>query len=135
VNDTFEVTLPNKEVVKFNATTKEIVGGVLSEGPMAQEKNGKAKIVEVKYSGAGVLIRIDKVGELTTGDIDVRGKAVPSPNIAVISKKGQKDCKVPAKDMWYTDYEKQGKVMMKKEYSTDKGINDFILKKCGFSIY
>jgi len=45
------VTLPTKEIVKFNAQTKEIIGGALSEGSMKQEKNKKASPPDIQYRG------------------------------------------------------------------------------------
>jgi len=135
-DDKMEVTLPNKEKVLFNSKTKEIVGGVLQEGPMAQDERGRAKPASLKYTGEGVLIRADKSGDFPMGDIERSdGSRAPSISIATISKKGQKDCKVPAKDMWYTNYNKGENVMIKPELANDEGLDKFIKARCGFSIY
>lgn len=128
------VTLPNKEIVKYDATTKEVIGGVFTEGKMAQGGNKKALPPNIKYTGNGVMIRADKSGDLPYGDIEnSRGRA-PSITIATVSKKGFKDCKIPSKDIWYTDYEKSN-VLIKPEYATDAGLDSFIKKKCGFSLF
>lgn len=132
------VTLPNKEIVRYNANTKEVIGGVFTEGAMvADPKNrNKARPADIKYTGNGVMIRSDKSGDLPYGDIELsNGSKAPSSSTATISKKGFKDCKIPSKDIWYTDYKKGGSVFIKPEFQADKGLDDFVKKKCGFSIY
>lgn len=136
--DELIVTLPNKEIVRYNAKTKEVLGGVFSEGAMvADPKNkNKARPADIKYTGNGVMIRSDKSGDLPYGDIELsNGSKAPSSSTATISKKGFKDCKIPSKDIWYTDYQKGGSVFIKPEFQADKGMDDFIKKKCGFSLY
>lgn len=136
IGEELEVTLPTNEKIKFNAKTREIMGGVMTEGPMAQDDRGRAKPAAVNYTGSGVVIRADKIGDLPIGDIEKKdGTTAPSVSVATISKKGQKDCKVPARDIWYTNNDLGGEALVKKELVTDAGFNDFIVKKCGFSIY
>jgi hypothetical protein len=134
--DELIVTLPTKEKVHFNSKTKEITGGVFTEGPMEQNERKKAKPANVKYQGKGVLIRADKSGDLPIGDTESRdGAKLPSSSTAVISKAGYPDCKVPAKDIWYTDYTKKGNVFVKRELGTDVQMDEFLRKRCGFSIF
>ena len=138
VGEELHVTLPTREVVRFNSKTKEIVGGVFSESPMEQDPKNKNKAVpaKVKYEGEGVMIRADKSGDFPHGDIELsNGTHAPSISTATISKKGHKDCKVPAKDIWFTDYSKGSNVFVKSELANDKGMDDFIKKRCGFSLY
>jgi hypothetical protein len=132
------VTLPNKEIVKYDANTNEIIGGVLTEEKML-DKNTSKKAAPVKYTGAGVVIRADKAGDLPYGDIEVyddnnKGSSAPSTTMATISKKGQKDCKIPSKDIWYND-KKLSRVLMMPELRDDKDFDNFLQKRCGFSIY
>jgi hypothetical protein len=135
VDNNLEVTLPNNEVVKFNAKTKEIIGGAMTEGAMAQDERGRAKPAKVQYTGGGVMIRADKTGDMPIGDIETKdGGHAPSISVAVISKKGQKDCKVPSRELWYTDYEKGGQVFIKKEFTSDIELDKYIKSKCGFGI-
>lgn len=134
VGDQLHVTLPNKEIVKYDAKTKQIVGGVFTEGKMVQAENKKAIPAAIKYTGEGVMIRADKSGDLPYGDIEVRGTRAPSITTATVSKKGFKDCKIPSKDIWYTDYAKKS-VLIKPEFATDSGLDSFIKKRCGFSIF
>ncbi|MFA6238410.1 MAG: hypothetical protein WC635_13840 [Bacteriovorax sp.] len=137
IGDELEVTLPNKEIVRYNAKTKEVIGGVFTEGPIAANPdNKKAKPANLKYTGDGVMIRADKSGDLPYGDIELNnGSNAPSVSTATISKKGQRDCKIPSKDIWYTDYNREANVFIKPELSSDKGLDEFIKKKCGFSLY
>jgi hypothetical protein len=135
VGDELHVTLPNKEIVKYNAVTKEIIGGVFSEGKMAQSANKKAIPADVKYTGKGVMIRADKSGDLPYGDIETKeGKSAPSITTATVSKAGFKDCKIPSKEIWFNDSEKK-RVLIRPEFSNDEGLDNFIKKRCGFSLF
>jgi hypothetical protein len=136
VGEELEVTLPNKEIVRYNAKTHEVIGGVFTEGAMVQGDNKKAKPAAINYTGNGVMIRADKSGDLPYGDVETTtGAKAPSTSTATISKKGFKDCKIPSKDIWYTDYNKGGNVFIKSELASDTGMDDFVKKKCGFSLY
>lgn len=136
VGEELIVTLPTKEIVKFNAQTKEVVGGAFTEGPMRQGPNKKASAADIQYRGYGVLIRTDKSGDLPYGDIELsNGKSAPSISTAVISKKGFKDCKIFSKEIWYTDYTKGSEIFIKPELASDSGMDSFIVKRCGFSIF
>ena len=133
VGNELHVTLPTKEVVKFNAQTKEIIGGVFSEEKMTA--TALKKPAHVKYNGSGVMIRADKAGDLAYGDIERNdGSTAPSVSIATVSKKGQKDCKIPSKDIWYND-KTVNDVLIKPELSTDEGLDNFIKKRCNFSLF
>jgi hypothetical protein len=137
VGDELEVTLPNKEIVRYNANTKEVIGGVFTEGPMKQDPTNRNKAfpANLKYTGEGVMIRADKTGDLPYGDTETNtGAKVPSSSTATVSKKGFKDCKIPAKDIWYTDYNKGSNVFIKPELASDAGLDAFIKTKCGFSV-
>lgn len=145
VGDENHLTLPTGELVVFDAKTNTIKSGVLSEKPMAQlpvrpgcnyeEKACGRKAVGdiVDYTGAGVVIKMHKSGDLPYGDREVGGKPQKNTDIALIKKQG-KTCKVPANELWYTDYQKKGQVFFKKEYATDEAFDQFLVKRCGFSM-
>lgn len=136
IGEELEVTLPNREIIRFNANTHEVSGGVFEEGPIAQRKNGKAFPPNIKYTGNGVMIRADKSGDLPYGDIELRnGKSAPSISTATVSKKGFRDCSIPSKDLWYTDHQKKGVIFIKPNLASDEGMDAFIKKRCGFSLY
>lgn len=120
------VTLPNREEVIFNAETKEIVGGVLQEEPMAQDQYGNAVSPLVTYTGSGVVIEAHRLNEYPVGVIN---------NTAVIKKRGFPNCHVPVKELWYTDSKKNGNVYFNKNYTTDKSFDAFLKSRCKFSIY
>lgn len=143
--DEHHVTLPTGELVVFDKTTGTIKSGVLKEKPMeqlpvragcdySQKACGRKAVGNVvDYQGEGVVIKVHKSGDLPMGDREVAGKPSKNTDIAVIQKKGQ-SCKVPVADLWYTDYKKGGQVLFKPEYSTDEAFDQFLKKKCGFSM-
>lgn len=145
VGDENHLTLPTGEVVVFDAKTNTIKSGVLTEKPMSQlparagcnyeEKACGRKAVGdiVDYTGSGVVIKLHKSGDLPYGDREVGGKPQKNTDIALIKKQG-KTCKIPAHELWYTDYQKKGQVFFKKEYATDEGFDQFLIKRCGFSM-
>jgi hypothetical protein len=136
VGDELIVTLPNREIVRYNAKTKEVIGGVFEEKPIAQDTRKKALPPGIKYAGNGVMIRADKSGDLPYGDIELpNGKPAPSITIATVSKKGFKDCKIPSKDIWYTRHDRAGNTFIKPELANDQGMDKFIKERCGFSLF
>lgn len=138
VGNVLEVTLPNKEIVHYNAATHEIIDGVLTEGPMATDPKNRNKALpaNIKYTGNGVLIRSDKTGDLPYGDIETStGGFAPSISVATVSKKGFRDCKIPSKDIWFTDRGKKNAAFIKPELANDNGMDLLIKNKCGFSLY
>lgn len=125
------VTLPNKEEVIFNGKTKEVIGGVLKEGPIAQDEEGNALNPDLVYQGEGVVVEANRLNDYPVGFNAQMGKN----NYATIRKKGQKDCKVPVRDLWYTDNAKGGNVFFNKKYVTDKAFDSFLRAKCKFSMF
>lgn len=125
-NHTIKVTLPNREVVVFNSTTKEIISGVLKEAPMDQDNSGNAISPLVNYTGNGVIIEANKLNEYPVGSIK---------NMAIIKKRGHSDCKVSVKELWYTDKNKGGNVYFNKNFVTDFAFDQFLKTRCKFSIY
>jgi hypothetical protein len=129
-NDVVIVTLPTREEVSFNAKTMEVVGGVFNETPMEQDQNGDAINPGVTYTGKGVVVEADRINDYPVG-VAAQG----NKNIATISKQGYKTCKIPVKDLWYTDNKKGGKVFFNKKYVTDQAFDKLLKKKCNFSMY
>ncbi len=136
VGDESHVTLPNGEIVKFKSSTNEIIGGVFEEGPIKRDPNSKrAAPAKLTYNGGGVLLRADKAGDLPYGDIERSdGSKAPSITTATISKKGFPDCKIPSKDIWYTDSERED-ALIKPDLASDEGFNQFLKKRCSFSLF
>lgn len=128
--DVVIVTLPTKEEVIFNGKTKEIVGGVLTEGPLKQDSNGYAIKPDVNYQGSGVVIETHAIADWPIG----YNEAQANKN-AIIKKKGFKNCTVPVKELWYTDDNKGGNVFFNKKYVTDLAFDSYLKKRCNFSMY
>jgi len=125
------VTLPNKEEVIFNGKTYEIMGGVIDEAPIKQDEEGNALNPELVYNGNGVVIEANRLNDYPVGLNAQTGKN----NLATIRKKGFKDCKIPVKDLWYTDDTKGGNVFFNKKYVTDKALDVLLKAKCKFSMF
>lgn len=123
------VTLPTKEEIVFNGKTKEVVSGVIAEAPIMQDKAGNALNPGLTYNGSGVVVEADRLADYPVG------LASQKNNIATISKKGYKNCKIPVKDLWYTDDNKGGNVFFNKKYVTDKAFDMLLKQKCKFSMY
>jgi hypothetical protein len=105
------VTLPTGETVTYDVTTKEIIDGVLSEGPLGKGPGN------VAYKGNGLLLRID-------GNTEPRqGKGA----MATISK-GGKSCRIPAKSLW-PDQSDSSALHFK--FATDDAFNEFLKTKPG----
>lgn len=120
------VTLPTREEVIYNGKTKEIISGVLSEGSIKQTSSGVALSPDVAYKGKGVVIEASAVADWPVG--------FAAKNVS-IKKQGQKTCLVPAKELWYTDEEKGGNVFFNKKLISNEAFDNFLKKRCGFSIY
>jgi hypothetical protein len=123
------VTLPTKEEMVFNGKTKEVVSGVITEAPIKQDKAGNALNPGLTYTGSGVAVEADRLADYPVG------LASQKNNIATITKKGFKACKIPVKDLWYTDDNKGGNVFFNKKYVSDKAFDQLLKQKCKFSMY
>ena len=130
--DVLVVTLPTREEVLFNSRTKEIISGVLKEGPMKQTGKGAATTPDVQYSGSGVVVEASALGDFPVG---FEGKSSDNRKTVTIKKKGEKTCTVPEKDLWYTDKSKGSNSFFNKELYTNEAFDGYVKKKCNFSIY
>lgn len=121
VGDRQIVTLPTGETVIFDAKTKTVIGGALSEeGPMTAGTK-KSSAPNVKYTGSGVMVRVD-------------GKTVEprqQRNAKVTITKGNQSCRVPLKDLWPNQSDNSAPHF---KYPTDEGFNTYLQSKCGFGL-
>lgn len=113
------VTLPTGETVTFDARTKEILNGVMSEGPLSPPTHSEHP-PSVTYNGTGVLVRVDKRAD------DPRRAAAK----VVISKQGR-TCTVPRKDLW-PDQRESSSFHFK--YFSDQDFDRYLRQKCGFGL-
>lgn len=123
-----QVTLPTGETVSFDAATKEIVDGVLTEGAPIDlgPDRFKRNFADVSYTGKGVMIRVDKrgadprlgtVATITTGSPDGGCKGPPCSA-----------CRVDSTRLW----EQGGEVHFK--FATDAEFAAFLRANCKFGI-
>lgn len=124
-----KVTLPTSEEITFDARTKEIIGGVITEGKVATDSGGRALRPSMKYTGKGLAIVASRVGNFPVGD-ELVGTQRTARNKADIIYNQKTICQLPVKDLWFTDYSKKGQVLLRPEFATDKALIEYIEKKC-----
>lgn len=125
-----KVTLPTEEVVVFDAVTKEIRSGVLKEGPLKTNSSGVALRPAITYQGTGLVLVASRVANYPVGDELVSSSKRQARNNADVIYKGKTLCQIPVKDLWYTDHNKNGQVLLKDPYASDDKLIAFIEKKC-----
>ncbi len=108
----------------------EVIGGVFNEAPMAQDQGGIALNPGITYTGNGVVVEADRINNYPVGVV-----TEDKNNIATIIKKGFKPCKMPAKDLWFTDENYGGNVFFNKKYVTDQAFDELLKKRCKFSMF
>ncbi|XGC79673.1 hypothetical protein ACES2L_10070 [Bdellovibrio bacteriovorus] len=114
------VTLPTGEVVVFNAQTKEVVGGVITEdGPMTSGVRALAP-AKITYKGTGVMVRANQ-----------RGADPRLGNSTAKITKGSKSCQVQLKELW-PDQNQDSAVHFR--FATDAEFDSFLKRRCGFGI-
>ena len=128
--DILIVTLPTREEVVFHGKSREIISGVLTEGPMRQTSSGAATSPDVQYTGTGVVVEASALADWPVGFV---GES--SAKKVTIKKKGYKTCFVPGSDLWYTDHTKGGNVFFNKDLYSNAAFDKYVFNNCGFSIY
>lgn len=122
------VTLPTGEEVDFNAVTKEILGGVLTELPvdLSPDRNGR-KYPGVNYLGQGVVVRANARGaDPRLGKSAIISTGTPPPNCD--KPDGCRQCEVPSKELW----DQSGASRFK--FQTDQEFDGYLTKRCGFGL-
>lgn len=125
-----KLTLPTEETVIFDASTKEIKSGVLKEGTLKVNSQGVALRPSLTYTGSGLVLVASRVANYPVGDEFINGQKRQARNLADIFYNGTRLCQIPVKDLWYTDYSKNGQVLMKPGFGDDQKLIAFIEKKC-----
>ncbi len=117
------VHLPTDEIIEFDASNREIIGGVLEETPVDGSENRHArKFPGLKYTGSGYMIRIDQRGELPEADLvwGIKKFATIYHN--------NKSCKVSASKLWDQEGGESSQHLFK--FSTDEEFYKFIKSEC-----
>jgi len=113
------ITLPNREEIILDATSKEIIDGVFKEGSPIDlgPDRFKRKFADLTYTGKGLVLRADLRGE--DPRLGVRN--------AIAFYQGKK-CKIPVSQLW----DQSDDVHFK--FPTDLEFQEFIKKACKFDL-
>ena len=117
--DQLRVTLPTGEAMLFDARTRKVVGGVISETPIQPAR------FDFKYSGSGVMVVAARRGDDPRNNSQVLITKPGRP-----ARPGEKPCRVPSSRLWTADADNP-----QFRFPTDDGFDEFVRKTCGFSIY
>ena len=122
-----EATLPTGETVLFDATTKEILGGVLSEtGPIDMNPDRHARrFAALRYAGRGVMIRSDQRGD------SPRSAVVWGQRKSATATWGAKTCRLSPADVWKQDASGAGGANL---YPTDEAFFAMLRRRCGWEV-
>jgi hypothetical protein len=120
------ITLPTGEEVEFNATTREVLGGVFAETGVDLNPDKRArKFPGIDYVGKGLVVRADSRGT----DPRIRNNATITGGQADCQPgSGCGRCQVPSQELWHQN----GPVRFK--FSTDQEFDRYLLSRCGFGI-
>ena len=122
------VTLPTGEEVEFDATSREVRGGVLAEGVVDLNPNKSFRgFPAINYTGKGVIVRANARGnDPRIGTIATIITGSPDPNC----QRGVNcnRCEVPAKELWA----QTGSARFK--FSTDQEFDRYLSSRCGFGL-
>jgi len=122
------ITLPTGEEVEFDAQTKEISSGVLSEAPVDLNPDRSARsFPAITYSGKGVVVRANARGaDPRVGTVATITTGSPPANCDRGAACVQ--CQVPARDLW----DQTGALRFR--FATDQEFDRFLLSRCQFGI-
>lgn len=137
--NSYQVILPTGEIVKFNRETNEIIGGVLSEGPVDTKNTNKLKrhFADLKYQGKGIVLRANarnippELGQPEQNIIDSDFGLYGSKNVLIINGSTNQRCIRPKIDFW-DNKDQEGPILFK--FSTDEEFDLYLRKNCNFSI-
>lgn len=137
LSGTLDVTLPTGEKMIFAKESKEIVGGVMKEGPLDHSSDRfKRSFANLKYEGKGLMIRANARGQSpqitetdkTKIDID-RGIAGSQEVLIVNGSTGQK-CRRPKVEFW----DPMDVRPIEFKYPTDEALDAHLKSVCGFGL-
>lgn len=133
-----DVTLPTGEKMIFRKDTKEIVGGVFTEGPMDKFEipRGKRSYMDLKYQGKGVILRANgrgqmpQLGQFEANKIDLEYGNTGSVDVLIINGSTGQRCRRPKVDFW----EPIDVSPIEFKYPTDEEFDAYLKKNCGFGL-
>lgn len=140
LSGTIDVTLPNGEKMIFSKESKEIVGGVFTEGPVDVSSDAEKRVYPaLRYQGRGVLLRINGRGQspqlgqdddLTHNKIDLEYGMIGSEEVLIINGKTGQRCRKPKSDFW--EPIDVNPIIFK--FATDEEFDTYLRSHCGFGL-
>jgi hypothetical protein len=134
---TIDVTLPTGEKVSFQKISKEIVSGVLKEGPIDMSSNRfKRKYPDLKYQGRGVVLRanargqLPQLGEYEDAKIDMEYGLTGSKEVLIINGTTGQRCRRPKTDFW----DNLDVTPVEFKFRTDEEFDIYLRQNCGFGL-
>jgi hypothetical protein len=134
---TINVTLPTGEKVIFQKDSKEIVDGVISEGPVDSSKDKiKREFPRLKYLGKGIVLRANargqapQLGQFGNEKIDLELGLKGSVDVLIINGTTGQRCRRPKADFW----EPLDVVPVEFKFVNDGEFDLYLKDKCGFGI-
>lgn len=132
-----DVTLPTGEKMVFKKDSKEIIGGVFSEGPLDTTKDVlKRQYANLKYNGRGILLRVNargqspQLGEFEKAKIDMENGFRGSADVLIINGTTGQRCRRPKTDFW----EPLDVSPIEFKFATDDEFEIYLRNNCGFGI-
>ena len=136
-DSTINVTLPTGEKVIFNKETKEIVGGVLKEGPLDKTNDRfKRTYPDIEYTGRGVVLRVNargqspQLGQFENNKIDMEHGKTGSVDVLIINGTTGEKCRRPKSDFW--EQIDVSPILFK--FATDEEFDIYLRNNCGFGL-
>jgi hypothetical protein len=137
LSNTMEITLPTGEKVIFQKESKEIVTGVLEEGPVDTGPDRfKRQYADIKYKGLGVVLRVNargqspQLGQFENIKIDMDHGLKGSAEVLILNGSTGQRCRRPKSDFW----EPLDVSPIEFKFPTDKAFDAYLKSKCGFSL-
>lgn len=135
---TIDVTLPNGEKIIFQKDSKEIVGGVFTEGPVDVSRDRhKRQYADLKYQGKGVVLRANargqspQLGQYENTKIDMEYGLKGSADVLIIHGLSGQRCRRPKTDFW----EPLDVSPIEFKFPTDQEFDLYLKKNCGFGLF
>lgn len=134
---TIDVTLPNGEKMIFQKDSKEIVGGVFTEGPVDVSRDRhKRQYANLKYQGKGVVLRANargqspQLGQFENTKIDMEYGLKGSADVLIINGLTGQRCRRPKTDFW----DAIDVTPIEFKFPTDAEFDLYLKKNCGFGL-
>lgn len=137
LSGTLDVTLPTGEKISFQKESKEIVGGVLKEGPLDNSNDRfKRSFASLKYEGKGVMIRTNARGQspqiaaTDTTKIDLENGSKGSQEVLIVNGSTGQKCRRPKSEFW----EPLDVRPIEFKYPNDEALDVHLKSVCGFGL-